>query len=122
MHNSTIQLDIYSNGEIKTSYFSASVDGMIFPNLRTNYNKEFIFGWDDIFVSSKTMKTYQYMKDKGLKNSARDIAFSKMIEQLPHIFQYNEKINLNFNPVSIDEVISFDPFIKNSLMIISIII
>lgn len=112
VHNSTIQLDIYSNGEIKTSYFSASVDGMIFPNLRTNYNKEFIFGWDDIFVSSKTMKTYQYMKDKGLKNSARDIAFSKMIEQLPHIFQYNEKINLNFNPVSIDEVISFDPFIK----------
>jgi inosine/xanthosine triphosphate pyrophosphatase family protein len=111
VHTSIIQLDSYSNGTNHTSYFQASVEGMIFPNLRKN-NSELVFGWDDIFVSSKTMKTYQEMKSKGLKNSARDIAFSKMIDSLPHIFQYSNKVNLNFNPVEIDEVISFEPFIK----------
>lgn len=112
IHTSIIQLDTYSNFINHTSYFEASVEGMIFPNLRQDYDHNVIFGWDDIFVSSKTMKTYQEMKAKGLKNSARDIAFSKMIDALPHIFKYNKKVNLNFNPVDIDEVISFEPFIK----------
>ena len=111
IHHSTICVEVFSRGEKKTSCFTASVEGMVFPNLREQGSND-VFGWDDIFISSKTMKTYQEMKRKGLKNSARDIAFSKMIEALPHVFHFEKKVNLNFNPIDTDDVISFEPFIK----------
>lgn len=109
-HLSRIKVDIYKNGIVEKLKFEASVDGFVFPTLKTSRTD--IFGWDDIFVSSRTMKTYQEMKDNGIKNSARDLAVSKMIDELPQIFKFDHKINLNFNPVELDEVISFEPFIK----------
>lgn len=110
VHYSKITLMICKDKKVQTKYFDASVEGLIFPSLKTT--RPDIYNWDDIFVSVKTMKTYQEMKDNGIKNSARDIAFSKMIDELPEMFKFDSKVNLNYNPVSYDEVISFEPFIK----------
>lgn len=111
IHTSTITLHIYKENKLEKKHFKESVKGFIFPNLKTTRTD--VYDWDDIFVSERTMKTYQEMKDNGIKNSARDLAFSKMIDELPHIFNFDKKINLNFNPIETEEVISFEPFIKN---------
>lgn len=111
VHQSTVTLDIFSNGKNNQIKFYAEVEGFIFPTLKTDRND--IYDWDDIFVSSSTMKTYQEMKDNGIKNSARDLAFAQVIDYLPEVFQFKEKINLKFNPVIHEEIISFEPIIKN---------
>ncbi len=111
IHKSIVSLDIYYDGETNHIKFMAEVDGFIFPTLKTN--KADVFDWDDIFISSSTMKSYQEMKDNDIKNSARDLAFTKLIDYLPNLFDFENKINLNFNPIKNDEVISFEPIIKN---------
>lgn len=109
IHSSNVTANIQKDG-VKTRFdFFADVEGFIFPHLRTN--RDDVYNWDDIFVSARTMKTYQDMKDNGVKNSARDLAFTKLIDELPHIFEFDKKVNLNFNPTETDEVISFEPFI-----------
>lgn len=111
IHKSVVSLDLYKNNEATHIKFYAEVEGFIFPTLKTNRSD--IYDWDDIFVSTSTMKTYQEMKDNGIKNSARDLAFAQMIDYLPEIFKFEEKINLKFNPVLHKETISFEPIIKN---------
>lgn len=111
IHISTVTLELKKDSLHTKEDFTAQIDGFIFANKKTDRSD--IYNWDDIFVSAKTMKTYQDMKDRGLKNSARDIAFSKAIEKINYIFHFENKINLNFNPSNIDNVISFEPFIKN---------
>lgn len=109
IHSSNVTANIQKDG-VKTRFdFFADVEGFIFPHLKTN--RDDVYNWDDIFVSARTMKTYQDMKDNGVKNSARDLAFTKLIDELPHIFEFDKKVNLNFNPTETDEVISFEPFI-----------
>jgi len=109
IHTSSVILYSQQDGVYHQQEFKASVEGFIFPKLKTNRTD--VYNWDDVFVSCRTMKSYQEMKDNNIKNSARDLAFSKMIEALPALFSFDEKINLNFNPVEINEVISFEPFI-----------
>jgi hypothetical protein len=109
VHQSVIKLVEKFHGVKKIHHFAASVEGFIFPNLKTQRTD--VYNWDDIFMPKSTMKTYQHMKDQGVKNSARNLAMARMIESLPNIFHFDEKINLNFNPVSHDEVISFEPVI-----------
>lgn len=111
IHKSVVSLDICKNNETTHIKFHAEVEGFIFPTLKTNRSD--IYDWDDIFVSASTMKTYQEMKDNGIKNSARDLAFAQIIDYLPEIFKFDEKINLKFNPVAHNETISFEPIIKN---------
>lgn len=111
IHKSIVSLDIYYDGETNHIKFMAEVEGFIFPTLKTN--KADVFDWDDIFISSSTMKSYQEMKDNDIKNSARDLAFTKLIDYLPNLFDFENKVNLNFNPIKNDEVISFEPIIKN---------
>ena len=84
IHFSNVTANIQKDG-IKTKFdFPAEVEGFIFPHLKTT--RDDVYNWDDIFVSSRTMKTYQDMKDNGVKNSARDLAFSQLIDELPYIF------------------------------------
>jgi inosine/xanthosine triphosphate pyrophosphatase family protein len=109
IHSSNVTANIKKDGIEKQYDFSASVEGFIFPHLKTDRSD--VYNWDDVFVSTRTMKTYQAMKDKGIKNSARDIAFSKLIDELPFIFEFEKKVNLKFNPTETNEVISFKPFI-----------
>lgn len=109
VHFSNVTANIQKDG-VKTQFdFPAEVDGFIFPHLKTT--RDDVYNWDDIFVSARTMKTYQDMKDNGVKNSARDLAFSKLIDELPFIFEFEKKVNLNFNPTDINDVVSFEPFI-----------
>ena len=109
VHFSNVTANIQKDG-VKTQFdFPAEVNGFIFPHLKTT--RDDVYNWDDIFVSSRTMKTYQEMKDNGVKNSARDLAFSKLIDELPFIFEFEKKVNLNFNPTEINDVVSFEPFI-----------
>lgn len=109
VHQSTVTLEVSQGNVVTTKHFPASVDGFIFPNLKTD--REGVYNWDEIFVSARTMKSYQEMKDHGIKNSARDLAFSQVTDELSHVFNFDKKINLNFNPIEINEVISFEPFI-----------
>lgn len=110
-HHSEVTLEIFKDGQKTVKTFQAQVEGYVFPNLKSN--RPDIFNWDDIFVASATMKSYQEMKDNGLKNSARDLAFVQVIDYLPEVFKFEKKINLNFNPMEHEEVISFKPFIKD---------
>lgn len=110
IHISTVTLEIQKGNRYSKEDFTAQVEGFIFANKKTV--REDVYNWDDIFVSSRTMKTYQDMKDRGVKNSARDIAFSNAIEKIKDIFHFENKVNLNFNPSNTDDVISFEPFIK----------
>lgn len=110
-HISTVTLELKKSGVYSKEDYTAQVDGFIFANKKTA--RDDVYNWDDIFVSSSTMKTYQDMKDRGVKNSARDMAFSKAIERIKDIFHFENKVNLNFNPSNVDDVISFEPFIKN---------
>ena len=109
VHSSNVTANIQKDGVHTQFNFSAEVDGFIFPHLKTA--RDDVYNWDDIFVSARTMKTYQDMKDNGVKNSARDLAFSKLIDELPFIFEFEKKVNLNFNPTDINDVVSFEPFI-----------
>lgn len=110
-HHSEVTLEIFKDGKETVKTFQAQVEGYVFPNLKSN--RLDVFNWDDIFVASTTMKSYQEMKDNGLKNSARDLAFVQVIDYLPEVFKFEKKINLNFNPMEHEEVISFKPFIKD---------
>jgi len=105
----------YENGKVKKHIkkYKSSVSGLIFPNLKTQ--RQDVYDWDEIFVSEKSMLSYQEMKDKDIKNSARDLAFSKFIDDMDDLFKFSEKVNLNFNKSSEDAVISFEPFVENLL-------
>lgn len=109
IHYSNVTANIRKEGVNTQFDFPAEVEGFIFPHLKSSRSD--VYNWDDIFVSSRTMKTYQEMKDNGIKNSARDLAFSKLIDELPFIFEFEKKVNLNFNPTETNDVISFEPFI-----------
>lgn len=111
-HTSTLTLEIFKDGLNTVKTYTASIEGFVFPNLKTPRSQtNEVYAWDEVFVSGRTMRSYQSMKDGGIKNSARDLAFSHMIEDLSHIFRFNEKINLNFHPTTAEEVISFEPFL-----------
>jgi len=115
VHESTVSatyIEKKNNEVIKTkNYFTASVEGFLFPSLKTE--REDVYNWDEIFFSGKSMQSYQHMKDKGIKNSARDIAFAKLINEMNYLFKFETKVNLNFNKLEKDEVISFESFLKD---------
>lgn len=111
IHSSALTVFVSKNSEKTTKIYTAEIKGLIFPRLKTN--RDDVYSWDEMFFAHGTQMSYQEMKDKGIKNSARDIAFSKFIEDLPHIFGFDKKINLNFNPISADQVVNFDPIIEN---------
>lgn len=113
LHFSELTLEININNQFHKKNYNACVQGYIFPHLKNYDVQEEIYAWDDVFVPIKTMKSYHEMKKLGIKSSARDIAFSKMIDDLPQIFKFQDKINLNFNPVGLDDIISFEPVIED---------
>lgn len=93
--------------------YKSQVEGILSPRQKTA--RKDIYNWDDIFISEKSMISYQDMKDKGIKNSARDLAFSMFIDDMEYLFKFESKVNLNFNKANIDNVVSFEPFIQNML-------
>lgn len=115
IHHSTLFATSYKkddkNNIIKVhKKYSAEVKGFLFPHLKTG--RKDIYNWDDIFISEKSMISYQNMKEKGIKNSARDLSFSLFINDNLNVFKFKEKVNLNFNKMNDDQVISFEPFIE----------
>ena len=117
IHKSTVYATLITKeeGKIKKEKkeYKASVEGILSPSQKTNRTD--VYNWDDIFISEKSMIPYQEMKDKGIKNSARDLAFSQFISDMEHIFKFENKVNLNFNKALTNEVVSFQPFIQDLL-------
>lgn len=112
VHHSNIEITIKQNDKIIKKEYHSSVEGFVFPNLRKEKKKD-VYSWDDIFVSKNSHLSNQQLKEKGLKNSARDMAFSLMAEDLKEYFTLKNQMNLNFNPIDGSEIISFDPVIYN---------
>lgn len=113
-HFSNIKVTIKKEKNITVKNYSASFEGFIFPSLK-NKNKKDVYNWDDIFVSSNSGLSNQQLKENGIKNSARDIAFSKMTDDLNNFFILEKQMNLNFNPVKDDAVVNFEPIIYQLL-------
>lgn len=102
INKSILKVADTTNDNIVYSTFEASIEGII--DLSKNSNKD-TFGWDSIFVSLKTGKSYDEMRNLNLKISARDQVISKWIK---HRFHYKERIDLNWNKTNQKNVISFD--------------
>lgn len=114
IHHSEIKVTLRKNSFVEERNYSASVEGFVFPSLRKTKRKD-VYSWDDMFVAKNSHLSNQQLKERGLKNSARDIAFSKMAEDLQSYFTLKNQMNLNFNPIEGEEVISFEPVIYNLL-------
>lgn len=114
VHVSELRVLFYQKGKDVEKKYVEKVFGYISPS-KKRPESENIYSWDDVFISGKSGATYQEMKEEGVKNSARDLAFSAFIEDNRSLFEFKEKVNLNFNKVEVDEVISFEPFLKNML-------
>ena len=106
-HISDLKVDTFKNKKlISKSSFKSSVDGFIDLNRRkkTDGSISNVYNWDDIFVELETMKTYQEMKNKTNKFSSRTKVISEYIDS---IITFEQKIDLNFNPMNQDNVLSF---------------
>lgn len=114
IHTSIVYIEMKQDGLLTNKEYKASVAGFIFPNLK-NIVREEIYNWDDVFVSKNSHLSYQQMKEKGIKNSARDIAFSLMADDFKALFLLKQQMNLNFNHIDGDEVVSFQPVIYDLL-------
>lgn len=111
-HTSTVTLNYFNfidKNKDETKTFESSVNGFIDLHKAIN-NSNIVYNWDDIFVSSKTNKTYQELKNKNSKFSARTISVSHAIKD---IISFQEKIDLNFNPMNQKNVIDFGDNIYN---------
>ena len=64
-----------------------------------------VFGWDDRFLVEGLGKTYQELKQNGIKISSRDQVISKMI--IAHCY-YLRKIDLHYHPLQLATPISFE--------------
>lgn len=106
-HISDLKVDTFKNKElISKRSFKSSVDGFIDLSKKKhskNSNSD-VYNWDDIFVELETMKTYQEMKNKTNKFSSRTKVISEYIDS---IITFEQKIDLNFNPMNQDNVLSF---------------
>lgn len=114
IHTSVVYIEIKENDSLTNKEYQGSVTGFIFPNLKNKPGKE-IYDWDDIFVSKNSHLSYQQMKEKGIKNSARDIAFSLMTDDFKTLFLLKQQMNLNFNYIEGNEIVSFKPVIYDLL-------
>lgn len=55
-----------------------------------------VFGWDDIFVTRETGRSYQELRQRGLKHSARDRVISDFVQE--HLW-YERRIDLRWTPI-----------------------
>lgn len=71
-----------------------------------------VFGWDDIFTSYATQKTYNEMRVHGMKVSARNLALDGWVKKRLH---YKDRIDVN-HAIKSGEIIEFDssPIIKHN--------
>lgn len=118
IHKSILYFTVISNQkDVFSKTFISEVNGFIFPNKKTNRTD--VYSWDEIFYPEKSQLSYQQMKDKGVKTSARDFSFSQLFEDLEVLnwirVKFERKINLSFNPIEKDEVVNFDPVIYQLL-------
>lgn len=107
----TSTLTVYDSLKNKICNYSDSIEGVIDLSKQKNEN---VFGWDDIFITLSTGKSYHEMRLLDLKVSARDQAISKYIKSR---FHYSDRIDLNWNPLKNKEVINFETekILSNSL-------
>lgn len=112
-HLSKLKVDIFKDKKLVLSeFFESIVDGFIDFSRKENVNNVCaeVYNWDDIFVELETMKTYQEMKNKSNKFSARTKVVS---EYLHSVMTFESKIDLNFNPMNQQGVLSFSNDIYN---------
>lgn len=73
-----------------------------------------VFGWDNIFYVKGLDRSYQYLREAGFKNSARDRVLSQFLRRHVH---YKTTRNLQFHSVpvktSIDFSINISEFFQN---------
>ncbi|MBP6945200.1 hypothetical protein KBD61_00730 [Patescibacteria group bacterium] len=71
-------LESKTNKYVKQTY-SASVEGFILPSheLAQRGTHSPVFGWDNRFISKGTGLTYQDMRERGVKLSARDLVLAQ---------------------------------------------
>jgi len=109
IHYSELKVISFEQSKKHTNIFKSKVSGYININKRVN-NKETVYNWDDIFVELETLNTYQEMKESTLKFSARTKVISQFVEKL---ITFESKIDLNYNPLNQENVLSFDGKINN---------
>lgn len=114
IHKSELKISIVKNEMVDCQYYQSKVEGYLVPHKRNKSSvlNSNIYNWDDIFVPKNSNLTYQEMKEKGIKNSARDLVFALFAEENEDIFKLKNKVDLNFNKVNTQDVISFEPFVS----------
>lgn len=115
-HTSRLMISVVENGiKQKNFYKKATIKGYLFPLKKENSLS--VYDWDDIFFPENSSYSYQQLKLKGVKNSARDLVFSLAFEdkELKKYIKidYDKKVNLSFNPINNDQVIDFKPYIHD---------
>lgn len=78
---------------IQKQTYQHEVEGYIDRTKRGNHDD--VFDWDDVFVNKHIKWSYHELKEKGLKNSARDMVLSQFIRD---VLYYEERIDLAFQP------------------------
>jgi hypothetical protein len=81
-----------ADGAILKDERSASVDGYI--DMARRIEGAPTFGWDDVFVAMPFGTSYHEMRSLGLKKSARDLVFSRFIDE---VLQFSERRHLTFD-------------------------
>lgn len=91
------------DGALPSSFgYQGMVDGYIDLSLERDKTA---YGWDDVFIPTGTEKTNQELKVLNLKYSARQNALLEFIEE--HV-NFDNKSDLNANPLSQETVVSFE--------------
>ena len=63
-----------------------------------------VFGWDDVFRAENCEFTYHQMRERGIKNSARDMVISDFLRDSIY---YKDLMDVAFNKQSPKRVIDF---------------
>lgn len=96
-------LALTASGDVHEKEYNASVQGFI--DLDQKLSGEDVFGWDDVFIVSKADKDYHRLKILGMKNAARQIAFSRFVADT---LTYESRLDLNFNRQDMAGTVEFE--------------
>lgn len=102
LNKAMLNVYTYQGGEIQKQTYYHKVEGYIDRNKRKEQDD--VFDWDDIFINKHIKWSYHELKEKGLKNSARDMVLSQFIRD---VLYYEERIDLAFQPQNQRKSIDF---------------
>ena len=91
-----------SDFKFHSNSYLSKVSGFIDYSKR--FSNEDVYNWDDIFIELETMQSYQEMKKRTNKFSARTQSVSSFIKEFN---KFEKKIDLKFNPLNQKNVLLF---------------